>query len=324
MTSTTNNINISILDAKALNPGDLSWEKLCQIANIEVFDETDPSQIISRSKNAQIIIINKVQITADILDQLPLLKCIIITATGFNNVDILGAKAHKVIVCNAPNYSTNSVAQHVFAMLMNIYCKISDYANDTRKGVWTESHCFCCNNHSTAELAGKTIGIVGLGNIGAKVANIANAFGMKILSLTSKEQSELPDYIRAVNKQNLLENSDIVTLHTPLTKQTENFIDEEALKIIKHGAVVINTARGGLVCEQAVANALATKQLSAYGADVLSSEPPTDTNPLLHAPNAYITPHIAWATHEARQRLMDITINNVIAFLKNEPINIVK
>ena len=323
MTSTTNNTNISILDGKALNPGDLSWAKLNQIANIEIYDETRPFQIVSRSKKAQIIIINKVRITSDVLEQLPLLQCIVITATGFNNVDIKEARARNIIVCNAPNYSTNSVAQHVFALLMNIYSQISVYSSDTQKGVWTDSKCFCCNNHPTTELAGKTIGIVGLGNIGAKVAQIAAAFDMEILALTSKEQSNLPKYIKAVDKQTLFAHSDIITLHTPLTKQTKNFINEDNLQNIKSGAIIINTARGGLVDEQAIANALETKQLFAYGADVLSEEPPHETNPLIHAPNVYITPHIAWATYEARQRLMNITINNVFAFLKGNPTNIV-
>jgi glycerate dehydrogenase len=316
-----NNTNICILDGKALNPGDLSWTLLTQFGNVETYETTKPDQVLSRAANSDIIITNKVVLDAKIIRQLPRLKCIVVTATGYNNVDIQTANSLGVVVCNAPNYSTQSVAQHAFALLLHIYNSIGPYSKDTTQGKWSLSQCFCSLTYPTFDLAGKTIGIVGLGNIGLRTAAIAHAFGMKVIALTSKCVHELPEYIVKVDESAIFVESDVLTLHVPLVPQTKNFVNSDILKHMKPDAVIINTARGALVDEQAVADALRAKRIAAYAADVLSTEPPAADNPLLAAPNAYITPHIAWATKESRQRLFDITVNNVKAFLEGTPIN---
>ena len=314
-------MHISILDAHPLNPGDLSWKPLEQFATVSIWPRTTPSDTVARAKDADIVITNKVVFDRPTLEQLPLLRCIVVTATGYNIVDLQAATERGITVCNAPAYSTRSVAQHVFALLLHIATHISDYARLNSNGHWSQSPDFCYIDHPTIELAGKTIGIVGLGNIGSAVAAIALAMGLKVLALTSK--ASLPDGIERADLPALLANSDIVTLHCPLTPDTRYLINATTLASMQRGAILINTARGPLVDEAAVADALRSGQLGAFGADVLSTEPPAPDNPLLSAPHAFITPHIAWATLEARQRLMQITIDNVKAFIAGDPINIV-
>ncbi len=316
-------MNISILDGYALNPGDLDWSPLKNLGTLSIYDHTSPDQVVARSLNADIVITNKVQFDAQTLSQLPNLKCIVVTATGYNIIDTEAARQQGIAVCNAPNYSSDSVAQQVFALLLHITNRIADYASANRNGRWTASPDFCYIDIPTQELAGKTLGIIGFGNIGSSVAKIANAFGINVVTSTSKSQSQLPDYVTKVSIEQLLSTSHIISLHCALTPDTQNIINSAALAQIKPGTILINTSRGPLIDEQAVANALAQGTLAAYGADVLSIEPATAGNPLLTAPNSYLTPHIAWATLQARQRLMQITIDNVKAFCNHTPINVV-
>ncbi len=316
-------INIVILDGYSANPGDLSWEPLKELGTLTVYDRTAPGEVVERAKNAEVVLTNKVQMTAEVISQLPKLKYIGELATGFNNIDIAAARQRGIAVCNIPAYSTASVAQMVFAHILNITNRIGHYAEQNRKGRWSQSPDFVYWDTPLHELAGKTIGIVGLGNIGWKVAIIARDFGMDVFAMTSKNSADLPEGIQKTTLDGLLSVSDILTLHCPLNESTKEMINEETIRKMKPNAILINTGRGPLVNETDVANALREGRLGAYGADVMCSEPPATDNPLLSAPNSYITPHIAWATYEARVRLVDIAIDNVKAFVKGAPINVV-
>lgn len=254
---------------------------------------------------------------------MPLLKYIGVLATGYNIVDIAAARRQGVVVTNIPSYSTNSVVQSVFAHLLNITNQVAHYTDEVRSGAWVQSRDFCFWNTPLIELADKTMGIVGLGHIGTRVAEVAYALGMKVIAFTSKQQNELPNYITPVDKEALFRQSDVVTLHCPLTAATKAFVNDEALRWMKPTAILINTGRGPLIDEQAVADALNSDRLFAAGVDVLSVEPPTAGNPLLSAKHCYFTPHIAWATKEARVRLMRIAVENIRAFQNGAPINVV-
>ena len=316
-------LNIVILDGYSANPGDLSWEPLKELGTLTVYDRTPANEVVERAKEADIVLTNKVQMTAEVIKALPRLKYIGELATGFNNIDIRAAREQGIDVCNIPAYSTASVAQMVFAHILNITNRIGHYAEQNRQGRWSQSPDFVYWDTPLHELAGKTIGIVGLGNIGWKVAIIARDFGMDVFAMTSKNSADLPEGIQKTTLEGLLAVSDILTLHCPLTDSTREMINKESIQMMKPGAILINTGRGPLVNEKDVAEALRTGRLGAYGADVMCSEPPVADNPLLSAPNAYITPHIAWATYEARVRLVDIAIDNVKAFVEGAPINVV-
>lgn len=315
-------MKIVILDGYSVNPGDLSWDALKQFGDLEVYPRTAANDVINRAKDADIVLTNKVGFDAGRFSQLPKLRMVNVLATGFNIIDTDAAKKSGVVVCNIPAYSTASVAQMVFAHILNITNKVDSFARQNREGRWSKCPDFCYWDAPLHELAGKTIGIVGLGHIGKRVADIAKDFGMKVVALTSKPQEAL-DGIRKVSLDELLSQSDVVTLHCPLTASTRNMINRESLAKMKQGAILINTGRGPLVDEQAVADALAANQLGAYGADVMTNEPPAIDNPLLSQPNAYLTPHVAWATVEARSRLIDITEANVRAFIAGSPQNVV-
>lgn len=316
-------MNIAILDSRALNQHDLNWDSLRQFGTLSIFERTAAADTYELAKDADIVITNKVRFDAELLERLPKLKCIVVTATGYNVIDLAAADRQCIVVCNAPAYSTASVAQHVFALLLHITTHVADYSALNRAGRWAESPDFCYIEQPTIELAGRTMGIVGLGNIGLSVADIGHAMGLRILALTSKPAASLPDYIERADLDTMFSRADIISLHCPLTADTEHIINERALARAKRGLILLNTARGPLVDEQAVADALLSGRLAAYGADVLALEPPQADNPLLHAPNAFTTPHIAWATVEARRRLMQITIDNVRAFISGQPINVV-
>ena len=245
------------------------------------------------------------------------------TATGYNVVDVEEAHKRGIVVSNVPAYSTESVVQTVFAHLLTITNRTEHYAQEVREGQWVVSEDFCYWDTLLTELAGKTIGIVGLGNIGSRVAAVAHAFGMKVAAYTSKSADSLPDYITKLSLDDLFTHSDVITLHCPLTDSTHHLINRNTINQMKPSAIVINTGRGPLINEEDVAEALHEKRLQAYCADVLSEEPPKADNPLLECDNAFITPHIAWATHEARSRLVDVVINNVIAFVNGHPVNVV-
>ena len=311
------------LDGYAANPGDLSWEPLQELGELTVYDRTPASLVVERAKDADIILINKVLITEEVLSQLPRLKYIGVLATGYNVVDVKAATKRGIVVTNIPAYSTESVAQMTFAHILNITNRIGHYARQSREGRWSSNPDFCYWDTQLWELSGKTIGIVGLGNIGMRVATIARYFGMDVFAFTSKNSADLPEGIQKTTLDGLFAVSDIVSLHCPLTADTRHLINRESLEKMKEGSILINTGRGPLVDEEAVAEALASGHLGGYGADVMIDEPPSPNNPLLAQRNAFITPHIAWATREARQRLMDICVRNVKAFIEGKRLNTV-
>lgn len=311
------------LDGYAANPGDLSWEPLQELGELTVYDRTPASLVVERAKDADIILINKVLITEEVLSQLPRLKYIGVLATGYNVVDVKAATKRDIVVTNIPAYSTESVAQMTFAHILNITNRIGHYARQSREGRWSSNPDFCYWDTQLWELSGKTIGIVGLGNIGMRVATIARYFGMDVFAFTSKNSADLPEGIQKTTLDGLFAVSDIVSLHCPLTADTRHLINRESLEKMKEGSILINTGRGPLVDEEAVADALASGHLGGYGADVMIDEPPSPNNPLLAQRNAFITPHIAWATREARQRLMDICVRNVKAFIEGKRLNAV-
>ena len=311
------------LDGYAANPGDLSWEPLQELGELTVYDRTPASLVVERAKDADIILINKVLITEEVLSQLPRLKYIGVLATGYNVVDVKAATKRGIVVTNIPAYSTESVAQMTFAHILNITNRIGHYARQSREGRWSSNPDFCYWDTQLWELSGKTIGIVGLGNIGMRVATIARYFGMDVFAYTSKNSADLPEGIQKTTLDGLFAVSDIVSLHCPLTADTRHLINRESLEKMKEGSILINTGRGPPVDEEAVADALASGHLGGYGADVMIDEPPSPNNPLLAQRNAFITPHIAWATREARQRLMDICVRNVKAFIEGKRLNAV-
>ena len=314
---------IVVLDGHASNPGDLSWDGLKAFGELTVYERTPEDQVLERIGDADIVLTNKVPFKADRISKLPHMKYIGVLATGYNIIDTQAAAQAGIIVTNIPAYSTDSVAQITFAHILNITNHVSHYAEQSRAGRWTQAPDFCYWDTPLIELAGKTIGIVGLGNIGMHVAQMARLFGMDVFAFTSKNSADLPEGIQKATIEGLLGVSDILTLHCPLTPDTFELINADTLSKMKRGAILINTGRGQLVNEADVAQALRDGQLSAYGADVMCQEPPTADNPLLSCPNAYLTPHIAWASFEARQRLLEIAINNVAAFIAGTPQNVV-
>lgn len=316
-------MRIVILDGYSANPGDLSWEGLEQLGTLTVYDRTSPSETVARAADADVVLTNKVIISSEVMAQLPQLKYIGVLATGYNVVDIAAAHERGITVTNVPAYSTESVAQMVFAHLLTVTNRTEYYAVQNRQGRWSKNPDFCYWDFPHMELAGKTFGIVGLGNIGRRVAQIALAFGMQVKALTSKTAEALPAGIEKVSLEELLATSDVLSLHCPLTERTRHLINVDTLQRMKSTAILINTGRGPLVDDQAVAGALADGRLAAFCADVLTEEPPKADNPLLRQPNAFITPHIAWASKEARIRLIQVATDNVRAFLNDQPVNVV-
>lgn len=314
-------MKIVVLDGYGLNPGDLSWKELEALGETIIYDRTYPDDLMARAHGADALITNKTELTAEHISQLPDLKYIGVLATGYNVVDINAAKKRGVVVTNIPAYSTRSVAQMVFAHLLNITQRIGYYACENRNGRWTNKPDFCYWDTPLIELDGKKMGIVGFGNIGQATASIAMALGMNVSVYTSKPQFVLPQGIRKMGLDELFSESDVVSLHCPLTPETENMVNASRLKTMKPTAILINTGRGPLVNEQDLANALNNDVIAAAGLDVLSTEPPSKNNPLLSAKNCFITPHIAWATYEARVRLMNMAVNNLKNFIEGKPIN---
>ncbi len=316
-------MNIVILDGYTANPGDLSWGSLKEMGEVTVYERTRREEIARRAADADIVLTNKVVMDREMMALLPRLKYIGVLATGYNVVDIEAARERDIIVTNVPAYSTESVAQTVFAHLLTVTNRTEHYAQQNRLGRWAENRDFCYWDTELTELAGKTMGIVGLGHIGRRVAEIALAFGMQVKAMTSKKAEELPASIQKAELQSLLATSDVVSLHCPLTEGTRHLIHRETLRLMKPSAILINTGRGPLVDDEALAEALNEGRLRAYCADVVTEEPPKADHPLLHAPNAFITPHIAWATVEARKRLLQTAIGNVEAFVNGHPVNVV-
>lgn len=314
-------MKIVILDGFTANPGDLSWDGLRQFGELTVHDRTAPDQIIERAKDAQIVLTNKVPLNAETLVKLPKLKYIGVLATGYNIVDIAEAARRGIVVTNVPGYSTDAVAQHVFAMILHLYNQLYRYNEDVQKGVWENCPDFSFGTYPVCELSGKTFGVVGYGQIGQRVAKIADAFGMQVL-LHSRTKREAP--YPFVQREELFQRADIISLHCPLTPQTEGMINRDSIALMKQSAVIINTGRGPLVSEQDLADALNSGRIAGAGVDVLSQEPPKDGNPLIGAKNCIITPHIAWAGYDARVRLIQTVTENIDCFLKGIPKNVVK
>lgn len=316
-------MKLVVLDGAGLNPGDLSWEDFEQFGELTVYPRTRPEDVVERAADAELVFTNKVVLDDNVMSALPKLKYIGVFATGYNVVDVKAAARRGIVVTNIPAYSTNSVVQMAFAHILNIVNRVDAYATEIRGGKWTRHPDFCYWNEPLHELAGMTIGIVGLGNIGMKMARIALDFGMDVFALTSKNAADLPDGIQKTTLEGLLGVSDIISLHCPLTDSTREMINANTLKKMRRGVILINTGRGPLVNEADVAAALESGQLAAYGADVMVDEPPHADNPLLAQPHAFLTPHNAWATVEARKRLVGIAVNNIKAFLDGCPINVV-
>ena len=314
---------IVILDGYTANPGDLSWEGLKEWGEVTVYERTLPSETVARAADAEIVLTNKVVIGRTEMAQLPLLKYIGVLATGYNVVDLKAAQERGITVTNVPAYSTESVAQMVFAHLLTVTNHTERYAQENRQGRWSKNPDFCYYDTSIHELAGKTFGIVGLGNIGQRVAQIARAFGMRVKALTSKPAELLPEGIMKADLKELFQTSDVISLHCPLTPDTHHLINDETIAWMNPETILINTGRGPLVDDAALAGALEAGRIKVYCADVMTEEPPRADNPLLKEKNAYITPHIAWATLEARQRLIQIATDNVHAFLTAHPQNVV-
>lgn len=316
-------MKIVILDGYTANPGDMSWKELDEVGEVTVYERTKPEETVVRAADAEIVLTNKVIIGRREIEQLPKLRYIGVLATGYNVVDIEAAHERGIIVTNVPAYSTESVAQMVFAHLLTVTNHTEHYAIQNRSGRWSHNPDFCYWDTPQTELAGKTFGIVGLGNIGSRVAQIAIAFCMRVKALTSKSAEALPPGIQKADLTELLSTSDVISLHCPLTDKTRQMINAETIALMKPLAILINTGRGPLVNDADVAEALNKKRLSAYCADVMTEEPPKADNPLLNQPNAFITPHIAWATNEARSRLLQTAIANVRAFIEGKPQNVI-
>lgn len=315
-------MKIVVLDGETLNPGDLSWHALSELGELTCFPRTASQDIVARAKDAEVVLTNKTPLNADILAQLPALKYIGVLATGTNVVDLAAAKAQGIVVTNVPAYGPDAVAQMVFAHILHHTQAVAAHHQAVVDGQWANCQDFCFTLMPLQSLKGKTLGLIGYGDIGQQVGEIALAFGMKVLVHTRTVREDLPLGVMWAERDTVLSESDIVSLHCPLTPQTEQFINQQTLALMKPKALLINTARGGLIDEAALAAALSQNRLFA-GVDVLSTEPPSADNPLLHAPNISISPHNAWATKEARQNLLNIAVANVNGFLKGEVINCV-
>ena len=316
-------MKIVILDGHTANPGDLSWDGLREYGELEVYDRTAPTELLSRAEGAEVILTNKVIIDAKTMAALPFLHYIGVLATGYNVVDIAEAHRRGIVVTNIPAYSTMSVAQMVIAHLLNITNQVALHAESVRRGEWQECPDFSFTKSPLIELDGLTLGIVGLGNTGSATARMAQAMGMQVMAVSSKTEEMLrPLGIRkASGYEQLFSEADVVSLHCPLTDETRHLVNRERLALMKPTAILINTGRGPLLDEQAVADALTEGRLYAVGVDVLTEEPPRKGSPLITAPRCYITPHIAWASAAARRRLVSIATSNVAAFLSGEPQN---
>ncbi|MBS3735121.1 MAG: D-2-hydroxyacid dehydrogenase [Phycisphaerae bacterium] len=314
-------MNIVVLDGHALNPGDLSWHPLEALGRCVVYDRTPAEQTVARAADAEIVITNKTRLDADVLARLPKLRYIGVLATGYNVVDIAAAKRRDIVVANVPAYSTASVAQTVFAHLLNLTHHVAEHAAGVREGKWAACEDFCYWDVPLIELAGQTMGIVGYGRIGRAVARCGAAFGMDVLACDPHAEIVAP--AEPADLGALLRAADVVTLHCPLTDETRGLIDSTRLALMKPTAFLINASRGPVIDEAALADALNAGRIAGAGLDVLCAEPPASDNPLAAARNCYITPHIAWATRAARQRLMTIAIDNVRAFLAARPKNVI-
>lgn len=316
-------MKIVILDGYALNPGDLDWTPIHNLGQLTIYDRSMPEEVVSRSKEAAILLTNKVEITREMMEQLPNLKYIAVMATGYNIIDLHAAADHNILVSNVRGYSTNAVAQHTFALLLALVNRVEMHSNLVHEGKWVQSKDFTFRETPLVELADKTIGLIGLGDIGQRVAEIADAFGMNVLAYRQNPEKTNSSYIRMVSLEEIFSQSDVVSLHCPLTPDTENIINKDSLSKMKKSAYLINTGRGALVNEIDLAQALDREQIAGAGLDVLTTEPPLSDNPMLNCKNCIITPHIAWSLMEARQRLLLLLVENIKSFQAGKPLNLV-
>lgn len=316
-------MKIVVLDGYALNPGDLSWDILCQYGSVTVYDRTPNELAAQRIGDAEIVLINKTPITQQLLDACPAIKLICVLATGYNVVDCSAARQRNIPVCNVPAYGTDTVAQFTFALLLELCHHVGQHDRAVHTGKWCDAKDFCFWETPQMELAGKTMGIIGFGKIGRAVGRIAKAFGMHVLAYNRSRCPEGEAIASYVDLDTLLSLSDVITLHCPLTAQTEQLINVRTIQRMKDGALLLNTARGQLLDESAVRDALCSGKLRGAAVDVVSVEPMTAKNPLLDAPNCIITPHMAWTAVESRQRILDCTEASIQGFLSGKPINVV-
>lgn len=316
-------MNIVILDGYTLNPGDLSWAPFEALGNLTVYERTPVEKVLERSKDAEIVLTNKTKVLGETIKELTTLQYIGELATGYDNIDVKEAANRNIPVCNVPGYSTASVAQLTWSLILELVYKTGERSADVHKGAWAKSKDFCFGHMGLFELQGKTLGLVGLGQIATAVANIGLAFGMKVIaSVRNPKKYNIPG-IDFVSRKECFQQADIISLHCPLTEDTRQMVNADVLKTMKAGSFIINTARGALIQEQDLADALNKGQIAGAALDVLSAEPPPVSNPLFGAKNCIITPHIAWATKEARERLLNESAKNIQAFLNGKPRNVV-
>jgi len=317
-------MNIVILDGNAVNPGDLSWDFLNRFGNVTYYARTDcKADAIARMQGMDIVLLNKIPIKESVLEACPTVKLICALSTGYNVIDVEACKRRGGVVCNVPGYGTNAVAQFTFALLLELCHQVGAHSQSVFRGQWTNSKDFCYWFTPQRELAGKTMGIIGFGAIGRTVGTIAKAFGMNVLAYSRTQYKEYESIARYVELDELLSQSDVISLHCPLFPETAQIINEQTITKMKDGVLLLNTSRGGLVDENALASALASGKIAGYGADVASREPIRGDNPLLNAPNCVLTPHMAWAPLESRQRILDATEKNIEGFLNGHPVNAV-
>ena len=314
-------MKIVVLDGYTLNQGERDWEELNELGEVTVHDRTEPDEVIRRAEGAEVVLTNKVVLDRSTIEHLPDLKYIGVLATGYNIIDLNAARERGIVVTNIPAYSTDSVVQMAFAHILNITLRVGHYAHEVHNGVWSAQPDFSYRDTPLIELKGKRIGLVGFGHIGQAMAKVASAFGMKVVVCPHKMDTKLPREYEKAKLNDVFSTCDIVSLHCPLTPETKEMVNSFRLSLMKQGAILINTGRGGLIDEKALERALLSGKLLGAGLDVLSSEPPSSGNPLLKLKNCFITPHIAWATHEARERLMAQVVENLKAWMNGTPIN---
>lgn len=316
-------MRIVVLDGGVLNPGDMDWGPLEELGELTVYKETAPEEVANRARGAEIVLVNKTPLREDLAPSLGDCKMVGVLATGYNNLDLPSLSARGIVVCNTPDYGAADVAEHALALILELARNTRLHTESVLAGEWQKRGEWCYWLKTPLALHGKTLGVVGFGGVGRALGKIASAMGMKVLA-SARRRDAVVDYpFEYADLDSLLTRSDVISLHCPLTPETDKIINAERLAKIRDGALLINTARGGLVDEGAVADALSNGKLAGYGADVLSVEPPNPDNPLPTAPNVLLTPHIAWATAEARQKIIDITGANVRAFIEGKPINVV-
>lgn len=318
-------MKIVVLDGYALNPGDLSWDAFSDLGDITVYERTSPEEILKRATGAEILLTNKTPVREEVIRQLPELKYIGVLATGYNIIDVDAASRNNIAVANIPDYGSYSVAQLTFALLLELCHHVQRHSDSVREGKWASSKDWCYWEYPLVELAGKTMGIIGFGNIGQKVGDIAASFGMKVLGAGRREsdQSARKNF-RWASVDEILQQSDVVSIHCPLTPETKGLINAQSVRTMKPGSFLLNTSRGPIIIDEDLSDALNTDVIAGAGIDVLSVEPPHQNNPLFTAKNCIITPHIAWATKEARARLMNMALANLKAFLSGNPVNVIR